>query len=115
METSINFAVAQTVEGSGFASSGRSGIMGIGLDKLATMPAPSSQASLGSTMFSRLVRAGKIPSPVLGVRLDKGQKSEGVVYQEGSGQYTLGGMEDGYIVGGKIGITWAPVTSSNYW
>jgi hypothetical protein len=52
---------------------------------------------------------------VLSIRLGKGTQSDGVVYKEGDGAYTFGGVEEEYIVGGRSGLQWAPVTSANYW
>ena len=112
----VPFGVAAGVGGVGFAYSSRSGIMGLGLDGMSTMPMPSGEAKAkGATLFSRLVRAKALVQNVLSIRLEKGQARGGVVTKEGSGQYTFGGIEDEYVVGGRVGLTWAPVTSANYW
>ena len=90
--------------------------MGLGQDALHSMPISSTEAEAkGVTLFSRLVRAKAIPESVMSVRLEKGTASEGVVTQEGGGMYTFGAVEDGYIIGGRLGVTWVNVTSVNYW
>lgn len=87
--------------------------MGLGLDNMATMPGGNS--SKGRTLFSGLVKGGLLRENILSIRLDKGTQSQGVVYMEGGGAYMFGGLEEGYIVGGRGGLHWSPVTSSNYW
>ncbi|KAK8845468.1 hypothetical protein IAR55_006181 [Kwoniella newhampshirensis] len=113
---SMNFAIADTVAGDDFAVSQRSGVLGLGLDAMTTMPLTDDEIrTKGATLFSRLVRSKSLTEKVLSVRLEKGQQSRGVVTKEGSGQYTLGGVESNYVVGGRAGLTWANVISSGYW
>lgn len=112
VSTKIDFGVATKVAGSSFALSARSGIFGLGLDGMASIP---SDLSYGGTFFSRLVKGKQIDEMVLSIRLSKGEQSQGVVSQEGEGRYTFGGIEDGYVVGGRAGLSWVGVTSANYW
>jgi hypothetical protein len=112
----MTFALATRVAGSSFARSARSGVLGLGQDAMSTMPISESELETsGATLFSRLVRAKAIPQSLMSLRLDKGRQSQGVVVEEGAGQYTFGGIEDLYIVGGRWGLTWADVISVNYW
>jgi cathepsin D len=113
LSTSLNFGVATLIGGTSFSDSMRSGVMGLGQDGMATMPG--ANGTLGKTLFSRLVRSGSLNENILSVRLDKGVQREGKVYKEGTGAYTFGAVEDGYIAGGRSGLHWAPVTSANYW
>jgi hypothetical protein len=113
IHTDLNLGVATRLGGTSFSDSTRSGIMGLGLDNMATMPGGNS--SKGSTLFSRLVKGGLLRENILSIRLDKGVQSRGVVCKEGSGAYTFGGVEEGYIVGGRGGLHWSAVTSANYW
>ncbi|WRT63697.1 uncharacterized protein IL334_000620 [Kwoniella shivajii] len=108
--TNMNFAIATEVVGSDFGPSKRSGVMGLGLDPMSTLP-----SNQGSTLFSRLVKSNSLVENILGIRLEKGQQNQGVVTQEGGGQYTLGGIEENYVVGGRNGLTWTNVGSQNYW
>jgi hypothetical protein len=87
--------------------------MGLSLDDLSTMP--DDEYNKGATLFSRLVKTKKLAENILGIRMEKGQASRGVVEKEGGGMYTFGGMENGYVVGGKAGLAWVPVSSSLYW
>nr|XP_031863587.1 uncharacterized protein CI109_000839 [Kwoniella shandongensis]KAA5530659.1 hypothetical protein CI109_000839 [Kwoniella shandongensis] len=114
--TSMGFAIADVVAGDDFAVSQRSGVLGLGLDAMSTMPLTDDEIRTnGATLFSRLVKSQGLTENVLSVRLEKGQQSRGVVTKEGSGQYTLGGVESGYVLGGRAGLTWANVISSSYW
>lgn len=87
--------------------------MGLSLDDLSTMP--DDEYNKGATLFSRLVKTKKLAENILGIRMEKGKASQGSVTKEGGGMYTFGGMESGYVVGGKAGLAWVPVTSSLYW
>ena len=107
------FAVASAVSGSGFVKSVKSGVLGLAQDSLSTYP--DKAADQGRTLFSRLVTSGQLPAPLLSVRLTKGLVYQGEVYEEGSGEYVFGGIEDSFIRGGRAGLAWAPVTSSKYW
>jgi hypothetical protein len=91
----MTFALATRVAGSSFARSARSGVLGLGQDAMSTMPISESELETsGATLFSRLVRAKAIPQSLMSLRLDKGRQSQGVVVEEGAGQYTFGGIED---------------------
>ena len=108
--------IATKIGGSNFAPLLRSGIMGLGLDGLSTVPMPAGDLrSAGTTLFSRLVKSQQLPEDVLSIRLEKGKASQGRVTQEGGGMYTFGGIEDDHIVGSRYGLSWASVTSANYW
>lgn len=107
------FAVASAVRGSSFLKSAKSGVLGLAQDSLSTYP--DKNIDQGSTLFSRLVTSGQLPEALLSVRLVKGLIYRGEVYQEGSGEYVFGGIEDWYVRGGRAGLAWAPVTSSKYW
>ena len=113
ISTPLAFALATKLTGDSDVSSAASGIMGLSLDDLSTMP--DDEYNQGATLFSRLVRKKQLDETVLGVRIDKGRASQGVVRREGGGMYTFGGIEERFIVGGKAGLNWIPVTSSLYW
>lgn len=87
--------------------------MGLAQDTMSSMPGR--YTSEGATLFSKLVRGGKLDLPVLSIRLEKGQSGKGVMVQEGGGMYMFGGIEDEYVVGGRDGLVWADVTSGAYW
>ncbi|ORY34278.1 aspartic peptidase domain-containing protein [Naematelia encephala] len=108
----VLIGVAGDVRGSSVAISTRSGIMGLGLDPLASM---TKDKTNGATIFSRLVKSGKLDENVLSIRLDKGQQSQGKVYKEGMGEYTFGGIEEQYVVGGRAVLVWTSVSSVNFW
>jgi hypothetical protein len=113
ISTPLAFALATKLTGDGDPDSSTSGIMGLSLDDLSTMP--DDEYNQGATLFSRLVKKKQLDENVLGVRIGKGVASQGVVYKEGGGMYTFGGVEERYIVGGNAGLNWIPVTSSLYW
>jgi hypothetical protein len=113
ISTPLAFALATKLTGNEDADSAASGIMGLSLDDLSTMP--DDEYNQGATLFSRLVKKKELDENVVGVRMDKGQASQGVVWREGGGMYTFGGVEERYILGGKAGLNWIPVTSSLYW
>lgn len=108
VSTSMTFGVATSSSGTNFRTSVRSGVLGLGQDGMSTMPN-------GTTLFSALINSGQLGDKLLGIRLEKGQKSRGVTKMEGSGAYVFGGMESSYVRGGRFGINWIDVTSSNYW
>ncbi|EIW67983.1 hypothetical protein M231_05556 [Tremella mesenterica] len=114
LNSNLTFAIAEFVSGNGFSKTVKSGIMGLGQDGLSTIPISSNESG-GRTLFSRLVKNNQLPESVLGIRLVKGKSNQGVVLHEGSGSYVFGGIEDGYIIGGRNGLTWTSVTSLNYW
>ena len=111
--TDLGFGLATSISGDGFVESGSSGVLGLSLDGLSTMP--DSEYQKGATLFSRLVKGRKLPKPLLSIRLDKGQSERGVVTEEGGGQLTFGGVEERYVVGGRGGLTWSQISSSLYW
>jgi hypothetical protein len=113
INTPLAFALATKLTGDGDPDSSTSGIMGLSLDDLSTMP--DDEYNQGATLFSRLVKKKQLDENVLGVRIGKGAASQGVVYKEGGGMYSFGGVEERYIVGGDAGLNWIPVTSSLYW
>ncbi|WWC66691.1 uncharacterized protein I206_100595 [Kwoniella pini CBS 10737] len=108
LSTSLDFAIATLIGGSDFKLSQRSGVMGLGLDGMSTI-------KQGSTLFSKLVKSNALTENLLSIRLQKGQQYQGTVYQEGKGQYTFGGIEESYLIGGRQGLTWVDVQSQNYW
>ncbi|WVF66186.1 hypothetical protein IAT40_000926 [Kwoniella sp. CBS 6097] len=110
----MTFAVATDVGGSDFKDSLRSGVMGLGLDPMSTF-STSASSQQGLTLFSKLVKNKALYENMLSIRLVKGQQSQGVFTSEGEGRYTLGGVEENYVVGGKAGLLWANVISANYW
>lgn len=113
ISTPLAFALATRLTGDGNVESAASGIMGLSLDDLSTMP--DDEYKQGATLFSRLVNKKQLDENVLGIRMNKGQSSRGVMTKEGGGMYSFGGVEESYIVGGKAGLNWIPVTSSLYW
>ena len=108
LSTRMNFGLASTSVGSNFRNSKRSGVLGLGLPGMSTLPN-------GTTFFSDLVSSGQIKEKVMSVRLEKGTKADGVTTHEGSGAYVFGGIEDRFIRGGRAGLRWIGVTSANYW
>nr|XP_019048892.1 hypothetical protein I302_02671 [Kwoniella bestiolae CBS 10118]OCF27822.1 hypothetical protein I302_02671 [Kwoniella bestiolae CBS 10118] len=98
----MDIAIATAVAGSDFRSSMRSGVMGLGLDAMSTIK--SIDEARGKTLFSRLVKSKSLSENVLGIRLTKGRQARGVVYEEGQGQYTFGGIEENYLRGGREGL-----------
>jgi hypothetical protein len=102
------FGLATWCNGTNLRNSARSGVLGLGLEPMATI-------TNGTTLFAALVEAGQIQDKVLSIRLMKGEQSRGVVTQEGTGSYVFGGIEDLYIRGGRFGLRWVPTTSVNYW
>lgn len=113
METDLAFGLATELIGKDWLVSAASGVLGLGLDGLSTMP--DSEVRKGATLFSRLVKQRQLADPVLSIRLDKGHSERGVMHQEGGGQLTFGGIESQYVVGGRAGLAWAPVSSSQWW
>ncbi|WWC58255.1 uncharacterized protein I303_100793 [Kwoniella dejecticola CBS 10117] len=108
VSTSMDFAIANEVGGNDFKVSQRSGVLGLGLDGMATI-------RQGSTLFSRLVKSNSLTENLLSIRLQKGLQYQGTVYREGRGQYTFGGIEETSVLGGRNGLTWSDVQSQNYW
>ncbi|WWD09086.1 hypothetical protein V865_007206 [Kwoniella europaea PYCC6329] len=115
VKAEMDFAIATQVGGSDFKSSFRSGVMGLGLDSMSTIRSHNVVADQGRTLFSRLVKTKQLSENVLSIRLQKGRQSQGVVYEEGQGQYTFGGIEENYVRGGRDGLAWMDVMSQNYW
>jgi hypothetical protein len=109
----LAFGLATKLTGVDDARSAASGILGLSLDDCSSLP--DEEYNQGATLFSRLVKKKQLAENVLGVRVDKGQASQGVVSREGGGMYTFGGIEERYIVGGRAGLAWIPVSSTLYW
>ncbi|KAG8904696.1 hypothetical protein FRB99_001337 [Tulasnella sp. 403] len=105
----LPFAMATTLSSS-FGKSTPSGLVGLAQDRLSNIQG-------GSTVFSRLVASRQLDQNVLGIRLVKGARPSSMVQpiSTGGGEYAFGGVLSQWIVGGQAGLTWIPVTSSNYW
>ncbi|WVQ93810.1 hypothetical protein IAU59_000888 [Kwoniella sp. CBS 9459] len=114
----MTFAIATDVGGSDFKDSLRSGVMGLGLDPMstfATSTSTSREKAEGLTLFSKLVKSKALYENMLSIRLVKGLQSQGVFKSEGEGKYTIGGVENNYVQGGRAGLLWSDVISANYW
>lgn len=104
----MTIGLATESHGRTFRNSGRSGILGLGQDNMVKMEG-------GSTLFSHLVKSKQIREKFLSMRLEKGIHSRGVTMREGGGSYLFGGIESSYICGGRTGLSWTKVSSTNYW
>ncbi|WWC85949.1 uncharacterized protein L201_000819 [Kwoniella dendrophila CBS 6074] len=111
VSTEMKFAISTEIGGinkDDFKQSQRSGVLGLGLDSMSTI-------KQGSTLFSNLVKSNQLTENILSIRLQKGKQYQGNFYEEGQGQYTLGGIEENYVVNGRNGLTWTDVQSQYYW
>ena len=108
VSAAMSFGLATSCNGTTFRNSARSGVLGLGLEPMTTIPN-------GTTLFAALVQAGQIQDKVLSIRLVKGEQSKGVVTKEGTGSYVFGGIEGAEIRGGQLGLHWIATTSANYW
>ncbi|KAG9014759.1 hypothetical protein FRB94_010606 [Tulasnella sp. JGI-2019a] len=101
------FAIATSMSSS-LASDIPSGLVGLAQDPLANIPG-------GTTVFSRMIHGGLLAQNLIGIRLVKGTRDSDGTVGPGGGEYTFGGIESQWIVGGQPGLSWIRVTSKNYW